>query len=64
MSHSAAHDLQEEMFQALFRSTGHNEEDTTVLSQRHEKTTADYNAMTQSTSAQRQAQALMQPFSI
>ncbi|SOV08190.1 uncharacterized protein UDID_17313 [Ustilago sp. UG-2017a] len=29
---SAAHDLQEEMFQALFRSTGHNEEDTTALS--------------------------------
>ncbi|SAM69402.1 uncharacterized protein UBRO_21041 [Ustilago bromivora] len=61
---SAVHDLQEEMFQALFRSTGCNEEDTTVLSQCHEKTTADYNAMTQSTSAQRQAQALMQPFSI
>ncbi|SOV06678.1 uncharacterized protein UDID_17572 [Ustilago sp. UG-2017a] len=29
---SAAHDLQEEMFQALFRSTGRNEEDTTALS--------------------------------
>ncbi|SOV08867.1 uncharacterized protein UDID_17764 [Ustilago sp. UG-2017a] len=51
---SAAHDLQEEMFQSLFRSTGHNEEDATALSQHHEKTTADYNAMTQSASAWRQ----------
>ncbi|SPC63631.1 uncharacterized protein UHOD_11301 [Ustilago sp. UG-2017b] len=29
---SAAHDLREEMFQVLFISTGHNEEDTTALS--------------------------------
>ncbi|SPC67929.1 uncharacterized protein UHOD_12196 [Ustilago sp. UG-2017b] len=61
---SAAHDLREEMFQALFRSTGRNEEDTTALSRRHEKTTVDYNAMTQSTSARRWEQALTQPFSI
>ncbi|SOV02269.1 uncharacterized protein UDID_19161 [Ustilago sp. UG-2017a] len=61
---SAAHDLQEEMFQALFRSTGCNEEDTTALSRRHEKTTVDYNVMTQSASARRQEQALTQPFSI
>ncbi|SOV05621.1 uncharacterized protein UDID_18471 [Ustilago sp. UG-2017a] len=51
---SAAHDLREEMLQVLFRSTGRNEEDTTALSRRHEKTTVDYNAMTQSTSARRQ----------
>ncbi|SOV02658.1 uncharacterized protein UDID_19631 [Ustilago sp. UG-2017a] len=51
---SAAHDLREEMFQALFRSTGCNEEYTTALSRCHEKTTVDYNAMTQSASAQRQ----------
>ncbi|SPC66411.1 uncharacterized protein UHOD_12230 [Ustilago sp. UG-2017b] len=61
---SAAHDLREEMFQVLFRSTGHNEEDTTALSRRHEKTTVDYNAMTQSTSARRRERALTQPFSI
>ncbi|SAM77304.1 uncharacterized protein UBRO_20533 [Ustilago bromivora] len=61
---SAVHDLREEMFQALFRSTGRNEEDTTALSRCHEKTTADYNAMTQSTSARRWARALTQPFSI
>ncbi|SPC65688.1 uncharacterized protein UHOD_11107 [Ustilago sp. UG-2017b] len=60
---SAANDLREEMFQVLFRSTGRNEEDTTALSRRHEKTTVDYNAMTQSTSA-RWEQALTQPFSI
>ncbi|SOV06784.1 uncharacterized protein UDID_17908 [Ustilago sp. UG-2017a] len=50
--------------EALFRSTGYNEEDTTALSQRHEKTTVDYNAMTQSASARRWEQALTQPFSI
>ncbi|SOV05979.1 uncharacterized protein UDID_19272 [Ustilago sp. UG-2017a] len=42
----------------------HNEEDTTALSQCHEKTTVDYNAMTQSTSARRREQALTQLFSI
>ncbi|SPC67503.1 uncharacterized protein UHOD_20533 [Ustilago sp. UG-2017b] len=61
---SAAHDLQEEMLQVLFRSTGRNEEDTTALSRCHEKTTVDYNAMTQSASAQRQVRALTQPFLI
>ncbi|SPC68191.1 uncharacterized protein UHOD_12384 [Ustilago sp. UG-2017b] len=61
---SAAHELREEMFQVLFRSTGRNEEDTTALSRCHEKTTVDYNAMTQSTSARRQERALTQPFSI
>ncbi|SPC64301.1 uncharacterized protein UHOD_11719 [Ustilago sp. UG-2017b] len=61
---SAAHDLREEMFQALLSSTGRNEEDTTAVSRHHEKTTVDYNAMTQSTSARRQERALTQPFSI
>ncbi|SPC65489.1 uncharacterized protein UHOD_11079 [Ustilago sp. UG-2017b] len=61
---SAAHDLREEMFQVLFRSTGRNEEDTTALSRCHEKTTVDYNAMTQSASARRRERALTQPFSI
>ncbi|SPC60623.1 uncharacterized protein UHOD_11142 [Ustilago sp. UG-2017b] len=54
----------EEMFQALFRSTERNEEDTTALSRCHEKTTVDYNAMTQSASARRRERALTQPFSI
>ncbi|SPC61517.1 uncharacterized protein UHOD_11594 [Ustilago sp. UG-2017b] len=54
----------EEMFQALFRSTGRNEEDTTALSRCHEKTTVDYNAMTQSTSARKRERALTQPFLI
>ena len=61
---SAAHDLREGLFQALFRSTGRNEEDTTALSRCHERTTVDYIAMTQSASAQRQEQVLTQPFSI
>ncbi|SAM82248.1 uncharacterized protein UBRO_20652-B [Ustilago bromivora] len=50
--------------QALFRSTGRNEEDTTALSRHHKKTTADYNAMTQSTSARRREQASTQPSSL
>ncbi|SYW81329.1 uncharacterized protein UHO2_07408 [Ustilago hordei] len=50
--------------EVLFRSTGCNEEDTTALSRRHERTTVDYIAMTQSASAQRQEQVLTQPFSI
>ncbi|SYW86337.1 uncharacterized protein UHO2_03838 [Ustilago hordei] len=54
----------EGLFQALFRSTGHNEEDTTALSRHHERTTVDYIAMTQSTSARRQEQVLTQPFLI
>ncbi|SOV08619.1 uncharacterized protein UDID_17432 [Ustilago sp. UG-2017a] len=42
---SLAHDLQEQMFQVLFTSTGRQQEDTTACSRRHERTAEDYNAM-------------------
>lgn len=45
MRSSQAHDLREEMFQALFRSTGREEEDTTPQSRRYEKTAEEHNSM-------------------
>ena len=42
---SLLHDLQEQMFQALFTSTGQQQEDTTACSRCHKRAAKDYNAM-------------------
>ncbi|SAM84898.1 uncharacterized protein UBRO_20861 [Ustilago bromivora] len=42
---SLAHDLQEQMFQALFTSTGRQQEGTTTCTRHHERMAEDYNAM-------------------
>ncbi|SPO21347.1 uncharacterized protein UTRI_00824 [Ustilago trichophora] len=54
---SQAHNLREDMFQALFRSSGREEEDTNAMSRRHEKTIQDYNEMTSNALARRNARA-------
>ncbi|CBQ72825.1 conserved hypothetical protein [Sporisorium reilianum SRZ2] len=55
------HELREQMFQALFRSTARVEEDTSPRSRRYEKTVADYKAMLRNTTTRRHANLESQP---